>query len=165
MASSGLSHITGWPAFLATPLFPYVPEWRKNNRVLNWPPSEMTRVQNLPPPKIGRVKNLEFRGGKFWTLPFFEGGKFCTRLLYSFKGVASSGLCCFSPFWHIGKLGGGKNSGTPCSKKKIKKNTTVQHHNTTRETLNYWLNIGLHPNKRCNSNYNRQKQGQDAFNS
>jgi hypothetical protein len=35
---------TGWTTILATPYFLYVPEWIKNNRVLNWPPSEMTRV-------------------------------------------------------------------------------------------------------------------------
>jgi hypothetical protein len=65
----------------------------KNIRVLNW-----------PPPKIGRVQNFgELRGGKFWTLPFFEDGKFLTL---SFEKVASSGLCCF--------LHSGKNSGPPC---------------------------------------------------
>ena len=65
---------------------------------------------------------LEFRGGKLWTQPFFWGGKFWTL---SFQRVASSGLC-FSPFWHIGKLGGGKNSGTPC---------TILHHSLYNTTL------------------------------
>ena len=70
------------------------------------------RVQNLPPLKNGRVQNLPpLNSPKFWTLPIFGGGKLWTQ---SFQRVASSGLCCFSPFWHIGKLGGGKNSGPPC---------------------------------------------------
>ena len=60
------------------PLISLCARMEKNNRVMNWPPSEMTRVQNLPPPKIGRVQNFgEFRGGgKSWTLAFLEGGKF-----------------------------------------------------------------------------------------
>ena len=34
-------------------------------------PPKNSKVHNLPPPKIGRVPNsVQFRGGKFWTLPF-----------------------------------------------------------------------------------------------
>ena len=69
------------------------------------------RVQNLPPSKNGGVQNLPPLNSKFLALPIFGGGKFWTQ---SFQSVASSGLCCFSPFWHIGKLGGGKKSGPPC---------------------------------------------------
>ena len=66
-----LSVLQGGPLFLPPPNFPMCQNG-ENNRVLNWPPSEITRVQNLPPPKIGRVQNFgEFRGGKFWTLPLF----------------------------------------------------------------------------------------------
>ena len=75
-------------------------------RVLNWPPSEMTKSKTCHPPPFG-----EFRGGKLWTLPFL--------------GVTSPGLCHFrewpvqksfflSPIWHIRKLWGGKNSDSPC---------------------------------------------------
>ena len=64
---------TGWLILLATPKFPYVPESRKN-RVLNWSPSEMAKVLDFPPPKNGRVPNSG-GGSKFWTLPFFGGGK------------------------------------------------------------------------------------------
>ena len=60
------------------------------------------------------VQNFgEFRGSKLWTLQFFGGGKFWTL---SFLRVASSGLCFFLLFRHIGKLGGGKKSGTPCTR-------------------------------------------------
>ena len=59
---------------------------------------------------LGNVKTLYSSGEyldknhtctNFWTQPFLGGGK-------SFQGLASSGLCFFSGFWHIGKFGGGK---------------------------------------------------------
>ena len=85
------SCIQGVPLFLPPPNFP-VSEWRKN-RVLNWPPSEMTESRTCHPPKNDRDHNLlPLNSPKFWTLPFFGGGKFLTL---SFQRVASSGLCFF----------------------------------------------------------------------
>ena len=58
---------TGCPTILSTPLFLYVPEWRRKQK------TELAtlwndRVQNLPPQKNYRVQNLsEFRGGELWT--------------------------------------------------------------------------------------------------
>ena len=50
----------------------------------------------MPPPKIDRVQNFnEFMGGKLWTLPFNEGGRFRTLLFFSHSG---------------------KNRGPPCTK-------------------------------------------------
>ena len=66
----------GCPAVLATPLFPYVPEWRKNHRVMNWPHSKMTESRTCHPQKMVVMNFGKFRCGKLWTLPFFGGGKF-----------------------------------------------------------------------------------------
>ena len=46
---------TGWPAILATPLFPHVPEWIKF-RVMNWPPSEMTESKTCHPQKLAQSR-------------------------------------------------------------------------------------------------------------
>ena len=57
----------------------------------------------MPRPKIDREQNFnKFRGGKLWTLPFNEG-------------QVQDSVVFFS-FWHIGKYGGGKNRGPPCTK-------------------------------------------------
>ena len=63
----------------------------EKNKVLNWPPSEVTRSRTCHPKKMAKssichpqkmaVSNTgEFRGGKFWSLPFFGGGKSWTWL-------------------------------------------------------------------------------------
>ena len=47
----------GWLILLSTPNFAYVPESRKN-RVLNWPPSEMTMSMTCHPQKIAESPTL-----------------------------------------------------------------------------------------------------------
>ena len=81
--------IQGGPLFLPPPNFPMCQNGEKQQSPELATPSN-DRVQSLPPPKIGRVHNFgEFRGGKFWILPFSEGDKFWTL---SFEGVPSSRL-------------------------------------------------------------------------
>ena len=96
----------GW-SFLPPPNFPmcHNPEKKQSPKLATlW----NDKVQDLPPQKNGRVPNSgDIRGGKFWTLQFFGGGKSWTL---SLQRVASSG------FWHIGKFGGGKKDQPPCMK-------------------------------------------------
>ena len=46
---------TGCLILLATPKFPYLPESRKN-RVINWPPFEMTKSRTCHPQKITKPR-------------------------------------------------------------------------------------------------------------
>ena len=101
--------IQGVPLFLPPPYFPMCQNRRKN-RVRNWPPSEMTESRTCHPQKMAESRTLVSLGVASCGLCHFLGdGKFWTL---SFQRVASSGLCFFSIL--TGKLGGGKNSGTPC---------------------------------------------------
>ena len=66
---------TGSLILLAIPKFEWIQ--KKTSNPLKWLSLGLTtpqkdRVYELPPTKKGRVPNTgEFRGGKFWTLPFF----------------------------------------------------------------------------------------------
>ena len=91
------------------PNFPYVLESRKN-RVLNWPPSEMTKsrtchLKKWQSPELATLKltrvgdSAIFWGWQVMDIVISEGGQF--RALF------------FSGFWHIGKIGGGKKDQPP----------------------------------------------------
>ena len=82
-------------------------------RVLNWPPSEITKSRTCHPPKMAESPTLvslgvassghcHFWGWQVLDLVFSRGGQFRTF---------------FSGFWHIGKFWGGKKDQTPCMKR------------------------------------------------
>ena len=89
---------------------PIIPMCKNPEKVLNWPPSEMTKSRTCHPkkwqsPELATLKltrvgdSAIFWGWQVMDIVISEGGQF--RTLF------------FSGLWHIGKIGGGKKDQPP----------------------------------------------------
>ena len=98
---------TGCLFLLATPKFPYVPKSRKKTRVLNWPPSEMTKFRTCHPQKMAESLILVSLGWQVLDSAIVWGWQVLDLVISEDSVFLDSGT--------YGNFGDGKKDQTPCT--------------------------------------------------